>query len=351
MPAYKNSKNMTWFSKFYYTNNEGKKKQKWKRGFKTKREALEYEREFLAKANMNCGLTFSDLADIYFTDMKPRLRETTYDTKIRIFKCHILPYYDHRELHDITPAEIRKWQGMMSEKNLSSTYLKAINNQLSSIFNYAVRFYGLSTNPCRIAGSIGSSKAGEMKYWSINEYMIFRDAIKDKPHSFISFEILFWTGIREGELLALTPADINLSKHIISINKTYTRLHGKDIVNPPKTQKSLRNVPIPDFLSAELGEYLSRKDIRKEERIIPYTDAFLFHEMKRGCAKSGVKVIRIHDIRHSHASLLIGQGFDIVTISKRLGHENVSTTLNIYSHMLPHKQDEIIEALEKINQL
>ena len=112
--------------------------------------------------------------------------------------------------------------------------------------------------------------------------------------------------MREGELLALTAADIDLVAKQIDINKTYQRLHGEDIITTPKTRKSKRKVPIPDFLCQELQEYMdSRYMLAPNERLFPITKSFLSHEMERGCKATGVKRIRIHDIRHSHASLLI----------------------------------------------
>jgi site-specific recombinase XerD len=155
--------------------------------------------------------------------------------------------------------------------------------------------------------------------------------------------------MREGELLALTAADIDLEGKLIDINKTYQRLHGEDIVTTPKTKKSKRKVPIPDFLCEELKTYLdSRYMMNPDDRLFPVTKSYLSHEMDRGCKISGVKRIRVHDIRHSHASLLINQGCDALVLAERLGHEKVSTTLNTYSHLFPHKQQELVSSLEQL---
>ncbi|MBQ6887862.1 MAG: site-specific integrase [Lachnospiraceae bacterium] len=155
--------------------------------------------------------------------------------------------------------------------------------------------------------------------------------------------------MREGELLALTAADIDLVAKQIDINKTYQRLNGQDIITPPKTKKSKRKVPIPDFLCQELQSYMdTRYMLSPNERLFPATKHFLSHEMERGSKKTGVKRIRIHDIRHSHASLLINQGCDALILADRLGHEKVSTTLNTYSHLFPHKQQELVTNLEQL---
>lgn len=197
---------------------------------------------------------------------------------------------------------------MSSPNNYSQTYLKKINTELNSIINYAKCFYDLNANPCGKAGTIGKAKAEEMDYWTYDEYIAFREGVKDKPLSYICFEILYWTGMREGELLALSPADIDLDNKLISINRTYQRIGGKDVFTSPKVS----------------------------------------HEMIRGCKNTGVKKIRIHDIRHSHASLLINQGCDALMLADRLGHEKISTTLNTYSHLFPHKQQELVHSLESL---
>lgn len=136
---------------------------------------------------------------------------------------------------------------------------------------------------------------------------------------------------------------------MIDVNKTYSRLRGEDIITTPKTRKSKRKVPIPDFLCGKLRDYINAKYcLLPTDRLFPYTKSFLSHEMIRGCKKTGVKRIRIHDIRHSHASLLINQGYDALILADRLGHEKVSTTLNTYSHLFPHKQQSLVESLESL---
>ena len=169
------------------------------------------------------------------------------------------------------------------------------------LINYAKRFYDLNTNPCGKAGSIGQAKADEMDYWTYDEYISFREGVRDKPLSYLCFEVLYWTGIREGELLALTSADIDIDNKFIDINKTYQRLQGKDVITTPKTRKSKRKVPIPGFLCDELREFIStRYMITPDERLFPITKSYLSHEMIRGCKNTGVKKIRIHDIRHPY---------------------------------------------------
>ena len=351
MPAYKDEKTGKWFAKFYYTNWQGIKKQKWKRGFATKKEALGFERDFLEKQSANPDMTFQNLYEIYMEDMTARLKQSTLLTKKTVLQTHILPFFGSKPINEIKASDVRRWQAklMSSPNNYSQTYLKKINTELNSIINYAKRFYDLNTNPCGKAGTIGKAKAEEMDYWTYDEYIAFREGVKDKPLSYICFEVLYWTGMREGELLALSPADIDLDNKIISINRTYQRIGGKDVFTSPKTRKSKRKIPIPDFLCQELSDYIqSRYMLDADERLFPVTKSYLSHEMIRGCKNTGVKKIRIHDVRHSHASLLINQGCDALMLADRLGHEKVSTTLNTYSHLFPHKQQELVHSLESL---
>ena len=351
MPAYKDEKTGKWFAKFYYTNWQGIKKQKWKRGFATKKEALGFERDFLEKQSANPDMTFQNLYEIYMEDMAARLKQSTLLTKKAVLQTHILPFFGSKPINEIKASDVRRWQAklMSSPNNYSQTYLKKINTELNSIINYAKRFYDLNTNPCGKAGTIGKAKAEEMDYWTYDEYIAFREGVKDKSLSYICFEVLYWTGIREGELLALSPADIDLDNKTISINRTYQRIEGKDVFTSPKTRKSKRKIPIPDFLCQELSDYIqSRYMLDADERLFPVTKSYLSHEMIRGCKNTGVKKIRIHDIRHSHASLLINQGCDALVLADRLGHEKVSTTLNTYSHLFPHKQQELVNNLEQL---
>lgn len=351
MPAYKDEKTGKWFAKFYYTNWQGIKKQKWKRSFATKKEALGFERDFLEKQSANPDMTFQNLYEIYMEDMAARLKQSTLLTKKAVLQTHILPFFGSKPINEIKASDVRRWQAklMSSPNNYSQTYLKKINTELNSIINYAKRFYDLNTNPCGKAGTIGKAKAEEMDYWTYDEYIAFREGVKDKSLSYICFEVLYWTGMREGELLALSPADIDLDNKTISINRTYQRIEGKDVFTSPKTRKSKRKIPIPDFICQELSDYIqSRYMLDADERLFPVTKSYLSHEMIRGCKNTGVKKIRIHDIRHSHASLLINQGCDALMLADRLGHEKVSTTLNTYSHLFPHKQQELVHSLESL---
>ena len=216
---------------------------------------------------------------------------------------------------------------------------------MSAIFNHAVRFYHLPYNPAQRAGTIGSEEHKEMLFWTKEEYIKFSNAIMDKPLSFYAFELLYWCGIRVGELLALTPADFDFEKKTLTINKSYQRLKGRDVITSPKTLKSNRTIKMPQFLCDEVQEYISMLyEIKENERLFPVTKSYLHHEMDRGAKAADVKRIRIHDIRHSSISLLIEMGFSALAIADRVGHESIDITYR-YAHLFPNKQTEMAEKL------
>lgn len=162
------------------------------------------------------------------------------------------------------------------------------------------------------------------------------------------FEILYWTGVRVGELLAFTPNSFDLEKPEMRITASYQRLNGRDVITDPKTPKSIRNVVIPMFLKEEIGEYLdANPDIEAEDRMFVATKHYLAHEMKRSCAATGVKRIRIHDLRHSHVSLLINSGFSALAIAERMGHESTDITFR-YAHLFPNVQEDMATTLNNM---
>lgn len=186
---------------------------------------------------------------------------------------------------------------------------------------------------------------GEMKFWTKEEYLTFSRAMMNKEESYHAFEILYWCGIRLGELLALTAEDFDFEKKTLRINKSYQHIKGKDVITTPKTRKSNRVLTLPNFLSDEMQDYISRLPYLKvDDRIFTITKSGLHHEMDRGCRETGVKRIRVHDLRHSHVSMLIEMGFSAVDIANRVEHESVKVTYR-YAHMFPNKDLMIAKKL------
>ena len=353
MAIIKNEATGTWEVRTRYIDWTGTKKQKTKRGFTRKTDAIEWEQNFQLKASQDIDMTFGDFVTTYIEDMQPRLRENTWKTKEAIINKKILPYFKDKKLSDITAPDIVSWQNEIMKQtdksgtHYSKTYLKTIHNQLSAILNHAVNMYGLKANMARKVGNMGKEVPREMNFWTRQEYEEFAEAIADKEESYMAFEILYWCGIRLGELLALTPEDFNLTDCTLRINKSYQRLNGEDVITDPKTPKSNRTIYLPEFLKAEIKSYLSHLyNIEQDERIFLISKSFLHHEMDRGVKASGVKRIRIHDLRHSHVSLLINMGFSALAIGERVGHEAPEITYR-YAHLFPTVQTDMADQLNR----
>ena len=351
MAVYKEEKTGTWRVIYRYTDWKGEKKQTQKRGFKTKREAQAWEREQLHRVTSDLDMTFQSFFEQYTADMQTRIKENTWATKDHIIRTKLLPYFGKLKMCSITAQQIITWQNELLSykdedgKQYSPVYLKTVHNQLSAIFNHAVRYYNLRENPCRKAGSMGKKKNREMLFWTKEEYMKFAEVMMDKPQYYYAFEMLYWCGIREGELLALTPADFDFEKSTVSINKSYQRLNGQDVITTPKTEKSNRIIKMPKFLVDEIQDYLKQLyDIKPIDRMFTITKSGLHREMDRGAKVAGVPRIRIHDIRHSAVSLLIDMGFSATAIADRVGHESIDITYN-YAHLFPSKQTEMADKL------
>ena len=353
MPVYKD-KNGKWKVNYRYTDYTGKSRQTTKRGFATRREAVAWEREQKLRLEASLDMTFGSFVELYITDMKIRVKENTWHTKEHIIRTKILPYFKDRKIDEIKSRDIVSWQNELlthQKKNgetYSPTYLKSVHSQLSAIFNHAVKYYGLRNNPAKMAGGMGKEESKDMQFWTQKEYLTFSEAVMDKPMSFYAFEMLYWTGIREGELLALTPADFDFKAGTVNINKTYTRIEGRDIITDPKTPKANRMIRMPDFLIDEMKECIRMQfGLSQTDRVFRVTKYFLHHEMDRGVKESGVKRIRIHDLRHSHVSLLIEMGFSAVAIADRVGHESIDITYR-YAHMFPSTQDAMARELSNM---
>jgi len=350
MAVYKD-KHGKWYVSVYFVDWKGERARKLKRGFGTKREAQEWERQFLNQSKEDLDMSFEAFVELYKRDLKERLKRSTWLMKTSVIDQKILPYFRKKKVQEIKPTDIIAWQNVMltwrdeNGRGYSPTYLKTIHNQCSAIFNHAVRYYELKSNPAAKAGNMGKEKTKEMLFWTKPEYQCFSDAMMDKPVSFYAFEILYWCGLRLGEMLALTAADFDFVKNTVRINKSYQRIGCEDVVTDPKTAKSIRTVQMPDFLADEMKDYIkSLYGISNNERIFPISKNYLHHEMDRGCKATGVKRIRIHDLRHSHVSLLIDMGFSAVAIADRVGHESIDITYR-YAHLFPTTQQEIANKL------
>lgn len=348
MAISKDKKTGKYYTSFYYTDHDGTKKRKKKEGFIRKKDAEEYTKNFLEKKKIDNIVSFSNLLELYLEDARANVRYSTLRNKEYLITTHILPFFKNYNIYEIDPLAIRNWQNSLKIKKYSDTYLRTINNQLNAILNYGERFYKLNDNPIKKVNKMGKKHANTMNFWTLEEFELFESFIKDDYTLYTVTNLLFYTGIRKGELLALTANNINFEKKEMYIAHSYQRIDKQDIITLPKTEKSKRTITLPDFLRDILKEYISRLYDYKPNLRLFYLDKYtLFRKINAIINKHDLKKIRIHDFRHSHVALLISMNLNILEIAERLGHDNPQTTLRTYGHLYPDKQHEIARLLNE----
>lgn len=357
MPAYKDKKTGKWFAQFYYKTYTGERKLKKKRGFERKKDALAWEYDFKNRKQGLPDMSFNALWEEYKEDLKNRIKESTWGTKIPIVDTRILPFFKDTPINEIDERMIRKWQNWILDMRnsrgepYSETYIKTINNQLSAILNHAVTYYKLPYNPIHRTGSIGLKHAEKMEFWTLDEFNQFIAYFEDDPLYNLVYNLLFYTGMRQGEMLALTLDDFDLEELTIDINKNWGVRKGRNAITTTKTRSSNRVITFPDSILELIHKYVDSLYNYKSDQMLfsSYTNKYqLGSNLKRAAKETGVKAIRVHDLRHSHASLLIELDVNIKAIQQRLGHKEIETTLNTYSHLYPTKQHEVADMLNKI---
>jgi integrase len=351
MPTYKDTERGTWFASFYYTDFTGKRHKTKKRGFKTQREAKEYERQFLLKSQNSPDMTFASLWQLYCSDIEDRVRFSTKQTKLNNVETHILPYFKNRVVAEIKAADVRNWQNAMLKKRnpktgnpYAPTYLRSVNSQLSAILNYAVRFQNLSSNPCHSVKAIGKKKSS-MDFWTLDQFNAVI-AHEKQPAYHVAFMLLFWCGMRSGELLALTRKKI-LPNHSLDIYQTFKHENGEDVFTTTKSDNGIRQIPLPDFLYEELMTYInSLYSLCDEDRIFYFKRSSLNKELDRIATQAGIPRIRVHDLRHSHVSMLVELGYSSHDIAARIG-DTAAEVDKTYAHLYPDKGERMARELER----
>lgn len=346
-------KNGTWTAQFRYEDIYGKIRHKCKRGFSTEEEADQFEESFKKRIKGSLDMRFVDFIEMYGEDMRPFLRENTWLTKQYMINDKILPFFGKKRLKDIEPSDILDWQNELLEKRkkngepYSGTYVRTVDSQLVAIFAHAERYYGLIPNPTSKTPRIGERDAQEMRFWTRDQYLAFSDWLSSSdPVMFTPIEVLYWTGVRLGELLALMPNDIDFNKCEMYVRHSFRKVRGRDAMTPPKTEKSVRKIVIPEFLRDELRDYIDNvSKCAYNERIFKDIDSRKIRAaLDAGIEATGVPRIRIHDLRHSHVSLLIDMGYSAVAIAERTGHESTEITFR-YAHLMPDTQEKMASAI------
>ncbi len=349
MPTYKDPKRNTWYCKFMYTNWKGERCQKLKRGFKLQREAKQYEAEFIAKYQYDNQTTFKAIANDYLEEITPRRRQTTVHTYENALIHHITPFFGNMAIGDITEKNYIIWQNELLQKGFSDIYTHKIDTVFRTVYKFGAKRCGVRENPLEGVEKVGKGNVHSLNFWTLKEYNTFIQYI-ESPVIHAAFDLLYYCGLRIGELLALTAGDVNLPGKTLSINKSLQRVRRQDVITPPKTEKGVREISLPDFLCKELDEYMKMLyDCNGQTRLFEISKNSLYYPMKKYSGMAGLKKIRVHDLRHSHVALLIEQGVPPLVIAERLGHEDVKVTLGTYGHLYPNKQREVADLLDRIS--
>lgn len=304
-------------------------------------------------------ITFYDLFLEYMDYIKIRIKPQSLRKFQSNFKLHILPFFKDYKLNDIKSRDIMKWQETIYNKHFSNSYNKNIQATLVMIFNYAIKFDYLNTN-INVASKVGgfSKRNIKRKYnvWTLEEFNSFISIIDNNLYKLL-FSTLFYTGMRIGECLALTWNDFH--SNYFDINKTISKELNPDksyIITSPKTSSSYREIYLDSKLISELNS-LKQTEMLKEDfdnswfifgGSKPLSRTTIERYKNMYCDLANVKKIKLHEFRHSHATLLISNGVPITAISQRLGHADITMTLNTYSHSIPQDENKVIILLNNI---
>lgn len=339
MPAYKDKDK--WRVTFYY-DSCGQRKKKNKRGFDTKKNALEWEREFLSKTSGSEEMLFKSLCELYLEDCKIRQAQNTWINKIYKIKKWILPYFGKISVSEIDTMKVRTWQNRMVSMT-SEGNVNAINILLKSIFEYGVKYKNFQSNP--VKESIINKNIIRKEKQLLTEEDLEKILTEERNIVFqVAMKVLFWTGIRLGEMLALTFDDFDFEKRTMKINKSLNAYLKDKPISKTKTAKGNRTIHINDIVIESI-QLLYEKELTNRP-FSSITGTYVYTHIKRTAKRAGIEGVGVHTFRHSHASYLFSKGVNVLLISKRLGHSNISTTLDTYTHALKDMEDKMIEVLK-----
>ena len=353
------------FAVVYMTTLNGVRKQKWET-YHTLPEAVRRKEQLelyhdLRKSKKIGGEveTVAQLMSVYlWLHGVPRWSPSTYQSNCGLIQHYILPCMGDMRLSELSPRTVAAlYSRMLVEPRISSPYhkqggqklspttLRSIHKVLHSAFEQAVLWEYVDRNPFHRA-PLPTCRPKQKAF--LTPEQIKQLVLHCPPTLALAIHLTFAASLRKGELLALTPADFDFEKRTVSINKSYQRLNKQDVITTPKTPKSNRVIQMPQFLCDELQDYLKQLyGVEPDSRMFPISKSYLHREMDRGCKQTGVKRIRIHDLRHSHISLLIDMGFTALAIAERVGHESIDITYR-YAHLFPTRQVEMADKLDSL---
>ena len=374
MPSYEQNKSSKlWSVRFREIDVDGTTHQRRLSGFATKKAAqYGYEDYCIKKSSEDAeraaakadehptdpnDMYFDTLLNLYYKYKQGRIKTSSFYEIERKINKRILPFFTGRQMKDIKPIDILAWQGNMSAQ-FSFNYTSDLMTMLTAIYRYGEKYHDITNTTVKVDKPRNTEPKKEMEFWTPEEFSTFFDGAEDPTYRMF-FTLLYISGCRRGEAEALSWADVDLKKSTLKISKNLTRKSPSAPweITTPKNVSSNRVIPLPPSLCILIKEY-------KAEQLETFASpTFVFggdrplasrstdRYFANVCEKVGVRKIRIHDLRHSCASLLISKGVSIVAVSRQLGHSNIEQTLNTYSHLMPDDRSKVVAELEAISML
>lgn len=344
MAVYKDNKRNTWYVSYKIKDTiTGKFKHIKKRGFETKKQAQLWESENKPKEVVHTTVTFREMLQLHLNSTDAT--ETTRYMKIHWLEKHFNEFMD-LPMDKITRNDLLMWRNNLKEKGLATRTMNRGIQYIKSVCAFAYKIYNIPDNSVILNSyKLVEKDKQEMNVWTIEEFNKFIDKVYlEEYKAFYTF--LFWTGCRRGEAIALCKEDIQ--GNIVTINKSMRYIQNG--FKNPKNDSSKRKIKIDDKLATYLKPFVEKANPFIFGGTSPLTPTQIDRYFNKAIKESGVKRIRIHDLRHSHATILINNGVNIVAVSKRLGHSTINQTLKTYTHLLQETNDELLNKIEELKE-
>lgn len=344
----------------------GKQKRTTRRGFKTQKEAKKAERELLLSIEENgftdhsSKPTFKEVADLWLESYETTVKPTTYQNTRKYLNILIKDYFSDIRIESISVSMMQQIVLKLSKRYTAySLYLSVVNR----VFKFAMSLGIVQANPVdRIIRPKQQPPKSEKIALTKEELNQFLTLAKEhaRPVLYAAWHTLAYTGLRKGELLGLEWSDIDLDNKVISVQHNLVMVNGKYRIQSPKTRKSIRKITIDDTTASVLKSWkleqkkLFFKNGVKNSNIVfsgssgEYLDKSHFRvSLKKFLKRYDLPAITVHGLRHTHASLLFEAGVEPKTISDRLGHANIQTTLDMYTHLNDNQRSDVADRLLK----
>lgn len=349
-------------------NQDGVRKQKKKSGFLRKKDAEEDLRKLLIEVDKGAYIepskeTFASYIDYWFkAHYIKRIKASTQSSRNYLLEKHLIrenPFAE-KQLSKVTVEDIDSLYNLKLDEGYSTSYIRKMHHILTLAFTQAVRWKKVMHNPA-VSADPPSVRTKEVAIWSKEEIHLFLETCR-KERLYIAFLLAIYTGMRRGEILGLKWNDIDFRSNSLQVNRTLSYVQGEGyLFTTPKTTRSKRKIPLSNLVIAELKEHRRNQEVQKKVTGEMYQDQDLVVCTGNGSAQdprnllrvtnriikqAGVRAIRFHDLRHTHASILLSEGVDLVKVSARMGHTSPKTTLEIYAHLVPNNDYDVADVFE-----